>query len=50
MPDVNLLAVLAATVAAFIMSSTYHRKLAVVHGGDWLAKLPRVALIVSVWQ
>jgi hypothetical protein len=36
---VNLLAVLAATVAAFILSSTY-----------WLATLLVVALIVSVWQ
>jgi Protein of unknown function (DUF1761) len=130
MPDVNLLTVLAATVAAFILSSTYYSvfaaelaqvsdaaaageqpppwklgvellrsftlaaivaglasqgdidtwtgglslglalwigfplvlwtgamiwentpgKLAVLHGGDWLAKLLLVALIVSVWQ
>jgi hypothetical protein len=25
-------------------------KLAVIHAGDWLAKLLLVALIVSVWQ
>jgi Protein of unknown function (DUF1761) len=25
-------------------------KLAVVHGGDWLVKLPLVAVIVTVWQ
>jgi hypothetical protein len=25
-------------------------KLAALHGGDWLAKLLVVALIVSVWQ
>ena len=25
-------------------------KLAVIHAGDWLVKLPLVALIVSVWQ
>jgi len=25
-------------------------KLAALHGGDWLAKLLAVALIVSVWQ
>jgi hypothetical protein len=72
MPDVTLFAVLAATVAAFILSSTYYTvfaselaevsdaaasgeqpppwKLAALHGGDWLAKLLVVALIVSVWQ
>jgi hypothetical protein len=25
-------------------------KLAVIHGGDWLVKLPVVAVIVTVWQ
>ena len=72
MPDVNLLAVLAATLVAFVLSSTYYTlfaaelaqvsdaaasgeqpppwRLAAVHGGDWLAKLLAVALIVSVWQ
>jgi hypothetical protein len=25
-------------------------KLAAIHGGDWLVKLPVVGLIVSVWQ
>jgi hypothetical protein len=66
MPDVNLLAVLAATVAAFICGGAYYAvvgaqpasanepmppwKLAAVHGGDWLAKLLLVAVIVTVWQ
>lgn len=26
------------------------RKLAAIHAGDWLVKLPLVAVIVSVWQ
>jgi hypothetical protein len=25
-------------------------KLAAIHAGDWLVKLPVVAVIVSVWQ
>jgi hypothetical protein len=72
MPDVNLLAVLLATIAAFVSGATYYAlfgeqlaevsdaaasdeqpppwKLAVIHGGDWLVKLPVVAVIVTVWQ
>ena len=34
---------------ALIWENT-HWKLAALHGGDWLAKLLVVALIVSVWQ
>jgi hypothetical protein len=62
MPDVNLPAVLAATVAAFVLSSTYYAlfaaELAEVSDAGAsreqppprLAKLLVVALIVSVWQ
>ena len=52
MPEVDVLAVLVATVAAFALGRPREHaiELAAIHAGDWLAKLLAVAVIVSVWQ
>jgi uncharacterized membrane protein YdfJ with MMPL/SSD domain len=72
MPDVDAIAVVVATLAAFVLGGAYYAllgehlaevseaaaadeqtppwKLASIHAGDWLMKLPVVSVLVSVLQ
>lgn len=54
MTGINVLAVVVAAAAAFVVSSAWYIlvpwKLAAIHSGDWLVKLLVIAVILGAWR